>query len=310
MRFDSCHPFINFLYFTAMIAASVAFDHPAFLLISYLCAFIYSVALEGRRALQLNLLMLPLMAAYTLYYGYYNHFGVTNLSVNFIGNTITMESLVYGAVIAVKTASVCMWLICVHSIVSSDKVIYLLGRLSPRLSLGLSLLLRLIPRIRRRFRRVEDAQRCVGRGAGQGSVFRRVRNMFRELSIVITWTLEDLVYSSESMKSRGVHLRGRTAFSIYRFDNRDRSFVVALFTFFTVMVMAVLLDQTRTLYAPEIQINPVSPLSFVFYAAYAAACLMPLGVQLAGERRFVREIARMREGAAELTELYAKGTAL
>lgn len=293
MRFDSYHPAINFIYFTAVIAAAFGFDHPAFLLIGYACAFVYSVALEGKRALWLDLLMIPLMALYAGYYGFYNHFGVTALSVNFIGNTITLESLVYGAVIAVKVATACMWFICVHSVVSSDKVIYLLGRVSPRLSLFLSILLRLVPRVRKRCGRVEEARSCVGRSIRQGNPLRRLVNLFREISIVITWTLEDMASSGDSMRSRGVNLRGRTAFSIYRFDNRDRSFVVGLFALFTVMVMGVLLDQTRTLYAPEIQLNPVSPLSFVFYAAYAAACLLPLTLQVIGERRFQRQIGRM-----------------
>lgn len=281
MRFDSYHPAINLLYFTAVIAAAVGFDHPAFLLIGYLCAFVYSVALEGKRALWLNLLLLPLMALYAGYYGFYNHFGVTVLSVNFIGNRIMLESLVYGAVLALKAATVLMWMECVHAVFSSDKVVYLLGRVSPRLSLYLSLLLRLVPRIRQRRHKIAEAQHCIGRG----------RRLFRKLSILITWTLEDLESSSTSMESRGVKLRGRTAFSIYRFDNRDRAFVIGLFALFTLMLMAVLLDQTRALYAPEIQLNPVSPLSFLFYAAYALACLLPLSLQKFGERRFRRQIA-------------------
>lgn len=288
MRFDSYHPAINFIFFTAVIAATVSFDHPAFVVLSWLCAFIYSVALEGKRALWLDLAMVPLMALFAGYYAFYNHFGVTNLSVNFIGNAWTLESLIYGGVIAVKAAGVCMWMICVHSVVSSDKVIYLLGRVSPRLSLLLSLILRLVPRVRRRCSRVEEARRCVGRSIRQGNPLRRAVNLLREISIVITWTLEDLEGSSESMKSRGVALRGRTAYSIYRFDNRDRSFVIALFAGFTVMTMGVLLDQTKTLYAPEILINPVSPLSFLFYAVYAVTCLLPFFLQLFGERRFRR----------------------
>ena len=295
MRFDSYHPAINFIFFTAVIAATVSFDHPAFLLLSYLCAFIYSVALEGKRAFRLDLAMVPLMISFAGYYAFYNHFGVTDLSVNFIGNAWTLESLVYGGVIAVKASGVCMWMICVHSVVSSDKVIYLLGRVSPRLSLLLSLLLRLVPRVRRRCHRVEEARRCVGRGIRQGNPFRRAVHLLREISIVITWTLEDLEGSSESMKSRGVALRGRTAYSIYRFDNRDRGFVIALFSGFTVMTMGVLLDQTKALYAPEIRINPVSAWSYIFYMVYAATCLLPFTLQVVGERRFRRLMEKNTE---------------
>ena len=288
MRFDSYHPAINFIFFIAVISATVSFDHPVFLLLGYLCAFIYSVALEGKRALCIDLILVPFMVLFAVYYAFYNHFGVTALAVNFIGNVWTMEALLYGGVIAVKAAGVIMWMICVHSVISSDKVVYLLGRVSPMLSLLLSLLLRLVPRVRRRCARVEEARHCIGKSIRQGNPVKRAVNLLREISIVITWTLEDLEGSSESMKSRGVSLRGRTAYSIYRFDNRDRGFVVALFSGFTVITMGALLDQTKALYAPEISINPVSPWSFFFYSVYAVTCLLPLLVQSAGERRFRR----------------------
>lgn len=296
MRFDSYHPAINFIFFTAVILAAVTFDHPVFVLLGYLCPFLYSVALEGRRALRFDLLLLPLMALYTVFYAYYHHFGVTELSVNFVGNHTTLEAIVYGTVLSVKIASVLMWCRCLHAVISSDKVVYLLGRCCPRLSVYVAILLRMAPRVRERWQKVEDARRCIGRSAREGGAAARLRNALGAVSVVTTWTLEDFMGSSESMRSRGYALKGRTAFSIYRFDNRDRCLVVTLFALFTVLLMGVLLDQTRTLYAPRIQINPVSRWSYVFYAAYVLTCLLPLGLQLAGEWRCRRLIRRASEG--------------
>lgn len=50
---------------------------------------------------------------------------------------------------------------------------------------------------------------------------------------LITWMISALALESDSMRSRSSLLRGRTAFSIYRFDNRDRAFVIALFNCIT-----------------------------------------------------------------------------
>ncbi len=88
------------------------------------------------------------------------------------------------------------------------------------------------------------------------------------------------------MKSRGYSLKGRTAFSIYRFDNRDRSFVVSIFLCLTVIGMGYALDQTNIYYDPEIIINRITPLSGVFYIAYAALFLLPMILQIIGEYRF------------------------
>ena len=83
-------------------------------------------------------------------------------------------------------------------------------------------------RVRVRASQIETARRGLGKGVHQGSLWQRMKNGVRELSILITWMLESFIESGFSMKSRGCGLRGRTAYSIYRFDNRDRSLVVVL----------------------------------------------------------------------------------
>lgn len=77
-------------------------------------------------------------------------------------------------------------------------------------------------------------------------------------------------------------------FPIYRFDNRDRGFVMGLFTCLTVVWMGVLLGQTRMRYNPRIMMNPVTPVSWVFFGAYALLCLLPVGLEVWTEYRFHR----------------------
>ena len=119
----------------------------------------------------------------------------------------------------------------------------------------------------------------------------RIVNCLRLLSILITWTLESFGTSSASMKSRGYALKGRTAFSIYRFDHRDRTVVIFLFVCLTLTAMAVMLDQTYILYDPEIIFNRITWISYIFYAAYAAMLLLPLGLELYGAQRLRSSLA-------------------
>ena len=286
MRFDSYHPVINLIYFVAAIVCTIWFHHPVFLGISYICAFVYSVKLNGKRALIFNLCLIPLIFVYAAWYSYYNHFGITNLRQNFIGNHITLEAVVYGVVRGVTVAAVVMFFSCVFAVVSSDKVVYLFGRISPRLSLFLSIILRSVPRIRERAGKIEISREGIGKGVRQGNIFQRFLHGLSLVSIVITWTLEDFVESTVSMKSRGYSLRGRTAFSIYRFDNRDRSFVVMIFLCLTFVAAAIMLDQTEICYDQEIIMNPVTAMSFVFYGAYSVLLLLPVGLQIVGEMRY------------------------
>ena len=285
MRFDSYHPLINFIYFGAAIAGTIMFHHPVFLAISYLAAFLYSVKLNGIRALILDLCLIPLMAGYAMFYGYYNHFGVTVLGQNFTGNDMTLEALVFGGVIAITAGSVIMWMSCVFAIISSDKVGYLFGRISPKLSLAFAIILRSIPRIKETARRIGTARKGIGLGP-VGSP----RNAGKIISMVITWTLDSFVASAESMKSRGYSLKGRTAYSIYRFDNRDRSLVIGIFLCLTVIMMAMMFNQTTIHYDPEIIMNRITPISYVFYAAYAVLLILPMALQIISEHRFRHSI--------------------
>ena len=62
----------------------------------------------------------------------------------------------------------------------------------------------------------------------QRSVFARVKNSIRILSAVITWSLENAIDTSDSMKSRGYGLTDRTAYSNYVFDKRDVTALIYL----------------------------------------------------------------------------------
>ena len=286
MGFEKCHPAVNFIYFAVVIAGTILFNHPIFLMISVVCACLYSVKRSGFKAAIFNVVLIPLIAAFALYYSHYNHFGVTVLRQNMIGNNITLESIVYGFVLGVTAAGVLMWFSCVHSVFTADKVVYLFGKARPRLSLFLAILLRMVPRIKKEAKKINTAQRGIGRGVNQGNVFQRLRNSIRILSILITWTIDSLTLVSESMRSRGSNLRGRKAFSIYRFDNRDRAYVIGLFTCLTLTAMAAILKQTDILYDPRIIIPSITNMSYLFYAGYAVLCLMPLGLELWTEYRF------------------------
>lgn len=286
MGFERCHPAVNLIYFAAVIAGTVAFRHPVFLAVSSLSACAYSIRRNRGKAVAFNLLLIPGAVIFSFYYSSYHHFGITVLKQNFVGNNMTLESLVYGLVLGISVAGVCIWMSCVYSVFSTDKMVYLFGRVSPRLSLFLAIALRMVPRIKKEARKINMAQRGIGRGLGQGNLWKRMINGIRILSMLITWTIESLMTASDAMRSRGSSLRGRTAFSIYRFDNRDRTYVVGMFLCITLTSMAVLLKFTDMTYDPRIIWKPVTPASFLFYFGYAVLCLMPLGMELWTDYQF------------------------
>lgn len=288
MGFERCHPAINLIYFVAVISGTLALQHPVFLIISFVCACAYSIKRNRTKAIVFDLCTLPCVLVFAVYYSSYHHFGITVLQHNMVGNNITLESLVYGAVLGLSVAGLCIWMSCVYSVFSTDKAVYLFGRLSPRFSLFFAILLRMIPRIKKEAKRINMAQQGIGRGTTQGKLWKRMKNGIRIFSMLVTWTIESLTNASDAMRSRGSSLRGRTAFSIYRFDNRDRLFVIGLFACITLTVMAVILKLTDMSYDPRIIWQPITPAMLVFYVGYALMCLMPLGLELWTDYKFNR----------------------
>ena len=277
MRFSDYHPGINACFFLAVLAGTVLFRHPVYLLLSFCTAGAWLVEQKGAKSLGFVGIAALIALAFALWYGSYHHFGVTPLWTNAVGNEITLESLLYGLMLGGMIGAVLVWLACLNFVFTTDKTVYLAGRIAPKLGLFLAILLRLVPRIRAQWRRNATARRGIGKGGWRYAV--------RLFSGVVTWTLDSLVMLSDAMRSRGGMLKGRTAYSLYRFDRRDRSFVIALFTLVTLCLMAFLLGQTRMTFSPKLHCLPITGASVVFYAAWAALCLLPLAVDLAGERK-------------------------
>ena len=222
--FSGYHPIINFLYYALVLLLSMCLMHPVYLAISLTGALAYDVYLKGKKAVRFAVMgLLPMTVIAALVNPAFNHEGQTMLTYLPSGNPLTLESILYGVAAAVMLASVVLWFSSYNEIMTSDKFVYLFGRMIPALSLVLSMALRFIPKFKAQMQTVSEAQACIGRDTKNGSVFRRVGNAVKIFSIMVTWSLENAIETADSMRSRGYGLPRRTAFSIYRFDDRDKT---------------------------------------------------------------------------------------
>lgn len=286
MRFDSYHPLINCLFFAAVIICAALFDHPAYIAIGLASAFAYAVKLRGRKALAFNTTALVVGAAWSAGFTATMHFGVTDIGITLVGNAVTLEALCCGMAQGARLSAVLMWLSCLLTVFTADKVVFILGRVSPRLSAATAIVLRAVPVANAQRRTIAAAQGGVGNGPGQGGLPHRMRGMVRRMGAMADWITDYFFQVAESLRCRGSVLRGRTSYALYRFDNRDRMLVIAFALLGTVVGVAAALDQTVIQYAPEIVFGRLTPASSAFMAAYAVFCLLPLMLQTIGEARF------------------------
>ena len=267
---------VNFVYFTLVLMFSMFFMHPVYLTVSLLCAAAFSIRLSGKSALRPQLkFLLPTVLAVALINPAFSHAGVTILAYLPSGNPLTLESIVYGTAAAVMLAAVILWFSCFNVVMTTDKFVYLFGRVIPAMSLVLSMAFRFVPRFAAQFREVSEAQRCIGRDLSEGSAVERLKKAASIVSIMVTWSLENAAQTADSMKSRGYGLSGRTAFSVYCLDGRDKALLVWLLLCGFYIVCGWAAGGIEFHYYPMITGAQLGAFQLSFMLAYLLLCLTP-----------------------------------
>lgn len=293
--FSRCHPLLNFFYFGVVLLFTMFNQHPVFLGISYAGAVFYAALLNGwRRTLRQSLLLtLPGLLVVALLNPMFNHYGVTMLYyVESSGNWITLEALVYGVVLGAVMFVVIQWFSCYNQVMTTDKFVYLFGRIIPALSLVLSMALRFVPRFLNQLGVIRNGQKAMGRDVSEGRLLDRIKYGLQMLSILVTWSLENAIETSDSMRSRGYGLRGRTAFSVYRFTKRDCCLGTLMAGLFAVFTAGCASGAAYAVYDPRIVLAgftvqgstaPVSVtpwLAGATYLCFGIFCFLPVMLEL------------------------------
>lgn len=274
--FSSYHPWINFIYFVMIIGCAMFVMHPVLLFLSFLGGFCYYLYLKRWKAVKTALwMMAPIFLISILVNPLFNHKGVTILYYFKTGNPLTLESIVYGAATGIMLISVLNWFSCYQNVMTSDKFIYLFGKVIPAMSLILSMVFRFVPKFKIQIEKVSNAQKCIGRDVRNGNMIEKSRHGIKILSVMITWSLENSVDTADSMRSRGYGLRGRTNFSIYRFDTRDRLLCIVMGVLGAIVFTGILTKKITSLYYPVMMINPSTIYTNVVYVSYGILCFLP-----------------------------------
>lgn len=286
-EFKTYHPIVNFVYFVFVIGFSCFFMHPACLCISLISGFAYSVMLKGKKQVKTNLIyMLPMLIVMALINPAFNHEGITIIKHLPSGNPLTLESIIYGLCAATMIVSVICHFACYNEVMTSDKFIYLFGKIIPSMSLILSMTLRFVPKFASQLKVVINAQRCMGRNVSNGSIIKRAKNGLNILSIMTTWSLESAIETADSMKSRGYGIPGRTTFSIFTFDKRDKKALACILLLGIYTLAGNLMGGMYFRVFPSIKTTEVSVFGISVFVAYLLLCVCPIIIELWEARKW------------------------
>lgn len=273
--FKGLHPFSNFIYFVFTFMLSMASSNPFLLALCLLCGASYDIKLRGKKAFSYILkFILPLALLVTVFNSLFSHYGVTVLFVMKNGNNFTLEALCYGLVAAVRLSSMLLWLDCLGEILTAEKIIFLFGRFSPRLALIVSMVLRFIPLIRSQSEEILQAEKAIGNSANEKSFIQKIKKASRRLSILVSWTLEKGIDTSDSMRARGYGLKNRTSYNDYFFISADK--IITLASSLAIVLSLVFSKRLEATYNPIISISPFDTVSVLICIFFTFVLCTPL----------------------------------
>lgn len=284
-RFRESHPLVNLIFYGFVLGILMFSMDPFFLALALIGAWAYSALLKGSKVWKTNLLfMAPVLLFTTLINGLFTHNGETILF--FIrNNRVTLEAIMFGLATAALISAIIIWFMSFNVIMSADKLIYLFGKVAPLLGLTLSMIFRFIPLLKERFKEIRMGQQCMGRN-NEGSLIARIRQLGKEVSILISWSLEASIETSDSMEARGYGLPGRTSFNLFKLKASDVRLLLLELVFGGVATAGCILGKTTIYYYPAIVLGEWDLMKIITFICFGALLLVPIIYDVMGEKKW------------------------
>lgn len=297
--FKGYHPLVNVLFFISIIAFGMLLRHPVYLVISFISSTAYYLKLSGKDGRKTVFrFLLPMLLFVVIINSFFNHYGVTTLFILPSGNNFTFEALVMGIVSGITVVSVIQWFFCCNEVVTEDKFMHIFGRILPKGALVVSMILRFVPLYRRRYKEISQARKSMGLN-GTDSFICKMKNTFKNIGILVSWSFENAIETADSMKARGYGLKGRTYYSRFQWHTGDTLALILLVLFDALIIFGLVSNSAYCIYNPyviinqpseigttyiinelNLTINPFGFLSIISLIAFTLLCFLPLTIDL------------------------------
>lgn len=272
--FSSFHPITGALYFLSVLVITMFSSNPILLVIALIGGILFFIKSEGLACcLKEFRFYLILFILISISNPLFSHNGATPLFF-LNGNPVTLEAVLYGVNIAVMLLAVIYWFKCFNLVMTEDKILYLFGKISPKVALLLSSALRFIPLLKTQAARIRMAQKSMGLFASD-TWTDRLKGTVRVYSALITWALENAIDTGSSMKARGYGLKGRKHYSLFRFRSADALFIFIIIFLDIVIFFMMTGGGLDFSFYPSISQPAPTVYSFSAIAAFTALSLLP-----------------------------------
>lgn len=268
------NPIVILLYFLAVAGLAMFIMNPVLLLVSFCGSLSVFYTLNCGKKDRSKGMLLLLFLLLALLNPIFHHNGTTVLFV-VNDNPVTTEALAYGFTSATMVISVIYWFRSFSSVMTGERLLYVFGKVSPKLSLMLSMALRYIPLFADKFRQIKAARKALGLYK-QDNLPDILRSNLKAFVALGGWSLENGIVTADSMEARGYGSGRRSFFSRYVFRKRDLAALIVLLMLASAVVAVKLSGSLSFVFYPEMSGELLNKRALWAYACYTVLTMLPV----------------------------------
>lgn len=280
--FSEYNPIAIFVFYVCVLIPAMFSQNPVLISISLVSGILYYCIKNGRKSYKgAWMLLLPIIGL--IANPLFSHNGASILF--FLNNNpVTLESALFGLSSGAAIAATLFWLASFTKIMTSDKLLYIFGSVSPKLALILSMTLRYIPLFQKQIEKTNNAQKAMGLYKDDTAID-KIRGGIRVVSVMVTWALENGVITADSMTARGYGVGKRSRFAIFSWRKADFILLAISLILGLLSCVPMFLGQLSYTWYPLIW-GPSSAFKYVSYICFAVLSLIPDYLQIKEEAKW------------------------
>lgn len=271
--FENYNPVCIAVYFLAVAGIAMFCMNPLLLSVSLMGAILFFLLRNGRKHAGSHFIWLIMFFVMALVNPLLSHNGVTVLFV-LNDSPITLEATLYGLTASGMIIAVLYWFRSFTQIMTSDKLLYLFGKMSPKLALVLSMGLRYVPLFGKQAQKINGTQTALGLYK-EDNIIDRARGGLRVFSVMLTWSLENGIITADSMAARGYGIGKRSHFSDFRFRKSDLGLLILTLILASLTCVSICVGALDFSFYPYVKITDLTGISYMGYISYGILVLLP-----------------------------------
>jgi len=254
MKLNTVHPGVISLYYIILIIFSLIFDNIYYLfsLSIFITVLLY---LQGKKEEIASILKyyIPMSLMIIILNPLFTYSGTTKIYI-FNSFYITLESLVYGIIMALCLWIILLLLLSFNEYVDYQKILYLSSKHFATITMIGVMAMRFVPLLNNRLEevnkiftfdynnsiinknRIDENKINEKRINKIKNKINKIKNKINKiekiglmLAVVISWSLEDAMLTAKSMRTRGYGITTRTNYLKYNIDKIDIVLILIIF---------------------------------------------------------------------------------